>query len=223
MADTTHYAAAVRFELLGLPGSGKTTLLHDLSGAIRTETLEESRPINRIRSVVERVLLAVRNPIWALHIYGAALGARRGRVRALRNALSLQRRVAALCVLPRDTSCLIDEGVIHGLFVLLDGSSPNAMSWFFARTIIDRLARKHDIVWIYVDVEIEECIRRFRTRFHPMSRFNAETPAERQNAFRNSRTYDALHALITERWPERIRVVSDLDSLSNVIRQPAES
>lgn len=209
----------VRFELLGRPGSGKTTLLQGLPETVRTETLEGLCRSCPVRSAIERLVLAVRHPIWALLIYGVALGARRARVRALRNALSLQRRVAALDALPWDVSLVMDEGIVHGLFVTLDLSRPNAMSLFCVGKILELLVHEHNVVWIYVDVDAEECIRRFKKRSTASSRFDAETSPEKVDAFRTSKTYDELRALIADGFPERIRVVSDAESLLREIPQ----
>jgi hypothetical protein len=204
------------FELLGRPGAGKSTAMNQLPPSIRKVVLESPCPSRRFRSVGERIRLLFHYPLWAALIYGVALGARGGRIRAFRNSLSVQRRVAALEAIPRDVRCVVDEGVIHGVFVLLYNTRPTRLSVYCFRKVVSWLVDQN-VSWIYLDVDIEECIRRFSERQSASSRFSALSSDRVVADFRSSVTYETLLSVLCESFPGRIHVARSQDEVIRLV------
>lgn len=204
------------FELIGRPGAGKTTIINALANQdVSTGSLQEQVVANTER-FQGRIYLALRYPIWAFFIYGAALGASGDGLGPIRKAHNIHLLAVEVEKHSQNLPHLVDEGIIHRLSGILYGTKLSKVSTFCIRQIAKRLAQ-NGVGWIYLDTPVDECVNNFR-RKRSGSRFTIKTHESEVEAFLKSDVYDTLVELVRSGANDRFYVAQDIQDVYAVLQ-----
>jgi hypothetical protein len=188
-------AKTILYELLGQPGSGKSYLCdHILSDYKLVQTIKRST--NYYYPGKWRLMF--RYPYWTFLIAMVQISSGSFSKKDFYSARSLlkdydfQQQTLRSSATGKET--IIDEGVIHSLFSFLYGKKIN-FSTRAALYLIIKVLNKHNIRYLFYDVEKDQCVSNFKNR-SGNSRFNNQLNAIGINDFYRDTTYDTILSFI---------------------------
>ena len=157
-------------ELIGRPGSGKS----HVAAAVERESpsIRVLDPFEEVpgRGIVARLWFAMRYPLQSLLLHLAVLSRRGVAMRHVVSVFGLQKRYSLVWSTARGQSrALVDEGFVHGYFVVTWGTRSTGLSrWCLSRLV--RRLQNLGVTWALLRVDAAVCETRLEGRAPP-SRF----------------------------------------------------
>lgn len=173
--------------------------------------------------ILPRVMDLLREPAVTWNFYRLAWGLGPNRIWRARGVGAYASDVFAIrdFVANFDGYVLADEGLLHHCFSMAFGNSLSEASLKVVSSMFRDYYLELRHVMVYVDVPVDECIRRFAGRDAPDSSFHKDTPLRIIDRFRGDRSYQALLECYSDATGRSPIVINDPDNLDVLLARIA--